>query len=259
MAKEPWIASQDDRALLQELLNQHRLERDNAPSRPPTEHTWSEGEDHQAPEIYVAKPQTSDGIPQLLRADPSGTATATATAETSGSEFDEPGKAECDIYQIVDNDSTGDPELHLVGLGIFVHNVTTAALAQDWIPVARTKFGKWVALSSTGGSGPATIRFQVLAAGPFLGDTTVDCDYVVATILGKSCNSTVTVGDEVNVWDPSQCHFNLPLAILIGSRGTATDMFNDLVGEIDCSDDRLADGACRFVVHSLCCTEEICG
>lgn len=141
MAKEPWIASQDDRAIIQELVDERRVRRGNVPNRTTTEHTWSEGEDHQAPEVYIAKPQTSAGIPPLLPTD--GT-TGTGT-DISGSLFDEPGKAECDIYQIVDNPTTGDPELHNIGLTEFVHNISLGNLPQDWIPVSRTKFGKWMA------------------------------------------------------------------------------------------------------------------
>lgn len=159
MADTPWIPSQSDRALLQELLDERRVRRGNVPNRPPTEQTWAEGEDHQAPEVYIARPQTSDGIPRLLPTDGS---TGTGT-DISGSLFDEPGKAECDIYQIVDNDTTGDPELHNIGLTEFVHNLSEGDLSQDWIPVARTKFGKWVALN--GGGETITVVTNVRVSG----------------------------------------------------------------------------------------------
>ena len=116
---------------------------------------------------------------------------------------------------------------------------------------------KYYPLHSAGG-GAASIRFKVLSVGPSLGSQVDDCDYVVAEVLGVSCSSSnVSVGDEVYVWDPSYCHFNLPISVLVGARGTATSMTNDLNGVIACLDARL--GTCRWVVHSLCCTEEICG
>jgi hypothetical protein len=107
------------------------------------ERSFAEAEDHQAPETYIAKPQTVDGIPKLL---PSGSGTGT---DVSGSAYDEPGKADCDIYQILIDGTTGDPELHLIGLNLTVYNITESDLDQAWIVVTRTKFGKWVAV--TGG------------------------------------------------------------------------------------------------------------
>ncbi len=111
-----------------------------------------------------------------------------------------------------------------------------------------------------GGGGTLSVRFQVEAAGPFLGDiNTPECDFVVATILALSCGgSGVAIGEEVNVWDPSRCHFNLPIATLVGAHGFAVNMVSDLTG-VDCIDERASEGACHLVVVNLCCTEEIFG
>jgi hypothetical protein len=120
----------------------------------------------------------------------------------------------------------------------------------------RPKRARW---HGKGGGGAGIIRFKVLSAGPFLGDTALECDYVVAEVLGISCKGAgVSVGDQVNVWDPSECHFNIPLEVLVGTHGMAAKMVNDTEG-VDCLDTRLAEGSCRWVVQTLCCVEEIYG
>lgn len=112
------------------------------------------------------------------------------------------------------------------------------------------------AVGETGGV--QTIRFKVLAAGPFLGDLAIECDSVVAEVIDVSCSGAgVDVGDEVIIWDPSRCNFNIPLETLIGSHGWATKMINDTYGATDCLYDLEAEGACRWVVTTLCCVEDI--
>ena len=135
------LFTNNDLQTLRQMAHDHQMNPQNTPSRPPTEHSWSDQEDHQAPEVYIAKPQTSAGIPKLLQTD--GT-TGTGT-DISGSLFDEPGKALCDIAKIVINPDTGDPELLDTGLPVLVHNLAPGDLAQDWIPVMRTKYGVWIA------------------------------------------------------------------------------------------------------------------
>ncbi len=145
---KPWMPSEQDRVILQDLINIHKGQLQNTPSRPPTERSWDEAEDHQAPEVYIAKPQTSAGIPKLLPTDGS---TGTGT-DISGSLFDEPGKAECNIYKILVDDTSGDPELHSMGFTKIVHNLSPSDLDQDWLLVTRTKAGKWIATPSAAGN-----------------------------------------------------------------------------------------------------------
>ena len=148
-----YFLSDADIQVLQKLLDAHRGQLGNTPNRPPTEHSWSEGEDHQAPEVYIAKPQTVAGIPKLLPAGiETGTATGTAI-QVSNSLYDEPGKALCDLYQIVTDGVSGDPELHqIVGSTQMVYNLTEGDLEQDWLTVIRTKFGRWVVAGNGGGT-----------------------------------------------------------------------------------------------------------
>lgn len=109
------------------------------------------------------------------------------------------------------------------------------------------------------GSGATRISFQVVAPGPYLGQLSNECDYVTVEIIGISCNSSgYVVGQEVKVWDRFRCKFNLPIEVLSGAYGGATLMVNDGASD-DCADAIAEEGACRFEVDWLCCTEEIYG
>ena len=109
-------------------------------------------------------------------------------------------------------------------------------------------------------SGAPVIRFQILAAGPYLGEMAVECDSVRAEVLDVSCGGAgVSVGDEVSIWDPSRCHFNMPIEMLLGAVGMAVEMVSDLEGVVDCLDALEEEGACLWMVQSLCCTEEVYG
>jgi hypothetical protein len=135
-----YFLTEEDHRLLQEFIRQSKRHRINTPSRPGTERSWDIAEDHQAPEVYVAKPQ-----------DPGGTGTGTGdgsgipglTRATGTASYDEPGVAACDIYKIYDNNGT--PELRPIdGLERQVYNVSDAPIPQDWITTYRTKGGAWV-------------------------------------------------------------------------------------------------------------------
>jgi len=112
-----------------------------------------------------------------------------------------------------------------------------------------------------GGSGTGFIKFEIVAVGPYWGeDLGVACDYVVGKVLRVSCGLTgVSVDEEVNIWDFDQCWTDLPIEILVGMKGTAVEMRNDMEDVTDCRDDRAAEGACLWEVEHLCCGEEING
>ena len=116
-------------------------------------------------------------------------------------------------------------------------------------------------VGGSGGAGARVIRFQILAAGPYLGDmVSAECDSVRAEVLDVSCSGAgVNVGDEVTIWDPSRCHFNIPIEMLLGANGMAVEMVSDIEGVVDCYDALQEEGACLWMVQSLCCTEDIYG
>jgi len=102
----------------------------------------------QAPEVYIARPQTADGIPGL------GAAPGTGTSP------DMPGEANCDIYRIKIPNSPGtstdiqDPELvQAVEKDQKVYNISTADISQDWILAVKEKFGKWIAIPTAVSAG----------------------------------------------------------------------------------------------------------
>ncbi len=93
MAKLLFLTDRE-RDLMQEFLDRVRGDRVNTPSRPQQERSYSEAEDHQAPETYIALAPV-EGLPAL-------TAVAlTGTGTVDEDEIGTPGFAECDIYKIV--------------------------------------------------------------------------------------------------------------------------------------------------------------
>ena len=111
------------------------------------------------------------------------------------------------------------------------------------------------------GSGAPRIRFTILSADFTVGFGALGCDHVVVIVNHVSCGGTgVAVGDEVRVYDPEYCHFNLPLELLIGLSGTATWMKSEnyLVG-LDYFDYCIAElraAGCMWMIDTLCCAEE---
>ena len=113
--------TENDRRVIKELVRKSEEQRVNPPSRPSQDPTV--GEDHQAPEVYIAKPQSSSGIPALSSSTP--------------------GKDTCDIYRINNSDILEA----VTGFSQPVYNLSNLPIPQDWIVVERTKFGKWIVSS----------------------------------------------------------------------------------------------------------------
>jgi hypothetical protein len=130
-----WFTEQDA-AVIRDLIRRVKGDRENVPVRTPS--PQSEEEDFTTPEVYIAWPPAA-GIPAMA----SGVGTAP----------DVPGSATCDIYQIQVDGST--PELIQVeGLTRVVYNLSNAAIPQDWIVAGRDKFGRWLALGGAGAGLP---------------------------------------------------------------------------------------------------------
>jgi hypothetical protein len=106
-----------------------------------------------APEVYIARTPTG-GIPALVAG--------------SGGALDKPGVASCAVWRILGTSTR--PELKAVeGLKRTVHNLTTAVIPADqWVLVAREKFGSWVAVQGGGGGGggAAGVPIRVTSATP---------------------------------------------------------------------------------------------
>ncbi len=131
-----------DRDLLQSVITKVGL-------LPPKLFPPEEGKLPSSPGIYVAKPTSS--IPSLSPDDP-----------------DVPGVQTCDIYQIVINDDTDDPEILAVEAFTLqtVYNLNQKEIPAEWTIVQQTKFGNWVVpiIKTTG-------LYEILDLGPTWDDT----------------------------------------------------------------------------------------
>lgn len=138
---DAYVLSQSDVERLREVVRQVLGERMSNP-------VVSRRQDRSAaPEVYVARTPTG-GI-AALQSD-----VGTGTGDPS---LDQPGSAECEIYQIVPAEASGDsPSMMPVdGLTQTVYNLSGSDVAGNaWVLVFREKFGSWVAAPvSTGGGG----------------------------------------------------------------------------------------------------------
>lgn len=146
-------------------------------------HPEEEGRPDLSSRVYIAKPKNG-GIPALTPSEGEGTSSGTSA---TGSEYDEPGKARCDIYRIVDSQmfsssgtssgsetgtifpgsgtGTSDdvpilytpaPQLRPVEFDALVYNLSEEIVDQKWILVVKDRFNFWVAV--TGGVGGGTAR-----------------------------------------------------------------------------------------------------
>jgi len=120
--------------------------------------------------------------------------------------------------------------------------------------------GRWHKKGGSGGGG--VIEFTIDSPSSMIGRNATGCDWVDATVDIVGCGTSgVSVGDEVRIWDPKFCHFNYPIDLLVGIGGTAHQFQNpiddiDLENLVDCEEDVLAAGPCRWVVVHTCCAEE---
>ena len=83
------------------------------------------------------------------------------------------------------------------------------------------------------------------------------CEGVYAIVTRVSCGSSVQVGDEVMVFDPDLCWFNLPIELLMRFRGTATWAENNGAVGPDICPDVPVPGECIWIVDGACCLEEV--
>jgi hypothetical protein len=129
---EAYFLSESDKAAIQGLLTEASARRVGTTGRQGSESV--DHEEHQAPEVYVAR-IPAGGIPGLSLA-------------LGTSIVDEPGHAECDIYRVVPvSAGVGDVEIRVVeGLKRRVYNLLQVAITGGrWALVTRDKFGFWMA------------------------------------------------------------------------------------------------------------------
>lgn len=175
------LLSDDDVKILKEVIDEKR--RNVQGGRGFGEKVWNPEEDQNTPEVYIALPPT-DGIPGLNQ------------VGTSPGEDDEPGYAECEIYQLIDN-GIDTPQLKKMDLADkTVYNISTSTIpgSTEWVLVVKTKTGKWVAVTGGGTDIVHGIVHKVLGCGYYeieLADwsgTTPDPDLRYTTGTSEGCD-----------------------------------------------------------------------
>lgn len=234
--------SDDDLGLLRDLIRDKREGRLNTPYRARFTDSMSDLESPQSPEVYIAYPQDSDGIPAL-------------TAGTGGNP-DIAGKGICDIYRILKN-GTNQPEIIAVtGLEQEVFNLSSKPLAQDWIVVHRDKFGYW--LTSPPGAGGSRIRAEILSV-----DCTTSPISAVCLVLSRPCGVATVEGEDENgqvtVYDRLGCVLNEPEGDLIGRQLKADYLDSGYFGTgTEYAGTGSTDQPCQWEVDFLCCGDNDC-
>lgn len=145
------VLSEKDLAILKEMVQD--WERNRRPLRS-VFRSLTEGDDQNSPDVYIAKPPVG-GIPALEGGD-------------EPAEDDIPGKAECEIYQIIHNGDTSPTLKKLDIADKLVYNVSKSDIPETkWTVISRTKTGKWVVPLGGSGGGGEIVHFNIV---------TVDCD-----------------------------------------------------------------------------------
>lgn len=170
--------TEDDRRILQDVIEDFRRGSRGGAGRP------TEDVGHQAPECYIARPTSGEGIPVLVEGD---------------GVPDEPGEGDCDIYKIIDGDS--GPEIEAVpDFSESVYNLSLDVIPQGWTIIHRTKFGRWV---TEPGQQAAWIEFtvdEVPGTGTDGGFTTSDSSVSVSGVVYHSGGApTVPITEVYNL------------------------------------------------------------
>jgi len=171
--------SSGDVAVLRRLIAWAEKQGLNTRGRFPRERQHAENDDHQAPEVYVAK-TPAGGIDGLTLGD-GGTGTGG---------YDEPGSATCDIYVIDETDTV--PDLRDMGKDVIVYNVSGVAVpGSAYVPIVRDKSGRWLAVTPPIGT---RRRFK-------LKDALVADDHATAYLVEASGGSLTATDTEFEVYD----------------------------------------------------------
>lgn len=117
----------------------------------------------------------------------------------------------------------------------------------------RNYFGQWVIVSGGDGDG-AIIAFEITDIYRGFG---LNCNAVEAVVTNVSSGAGVAEGDEIIVWDIDLgCNFALPPNLLIGLKGKASRMVNNVNPYTWIGPDTIPEGPTRWEVIRLCCAEE---
>lgn len=218
-----FFLSDDDVKVLKRLLaDAERLGFGRTVDKPTrTPNTRTDDDDrgyYQAPEMYVARPNDSTGLPAR-----SGTT---------------PGKVECSIYRIIDQSGT----LTLVdneGTDKDVHNIFELGIGQTYIPVWRDKWGNWIATPP----GVSRVHFTIYSFdfATKIATCTPKYAFCGSLIPGKDANGRITVAD------PSGCYYGTETAAALLGRWGHADWAVKL--------DEEPVPPCGWIISGLCCPD----
>lgn len=206
------------------------------------------------------KPTGSDvNVCVLLEPCPakSGTTIAMANGQVSGVCM-----AKVDVAAITDTRAHPVADSHVLASGTSGVFTILSQLTTTGEQLVLVSFGS----TGTGGGGEI-ISFRVLASGPFYSEIDVFCLRMRCEVVAVSCQgATVSVGDEIDVWDPNGTFFSVPIDILLNMIGTASKMAWDPDVGIpgDCFRDSTSEeiaalpyaGQCWWNVVNMSCVEE---
>lgn len=200
------------------------------------------------------KPTGSDvNVCVLLEPCPakSGTTIAMANGQVSGVCM-----AKVDVAAITDTRAHPVADSHVLASGTSGVFTILSQLTTTGEQLVLVSFG------STGTGGAEIISFRVLSSGYFIGETDNFCLRVQAEVVAVNCPSnSVSVGDEIAIWDPGGCQFNVPIEILLNMRGTAIKMApvpagsSPFCGGVYAPGEEIFD-ECWWLVQTLCCVED---
>jgi hypothetical protein len=175
-----YLLSKEDRSKLQKLIKEHDMSRVN-----------HRGQDSTpiSPEVYIAKVQDDPGSIPALK--PAG-----------ADDYDHPGCAVCDIYQIMPSDSSENWDLMPISnFSQPVYNLSSSGIGKDWLLVIRDKAGRWIAC--VGGGGIKHCNATLSAALNSNDDTgTVDgLEMLDGSNFDESHPDYSSGADELTVWN----------------------------------------------------------
>ena len=214
------------------------------------------------------KPTGSDvNVCVLLEPCPakSGTTIAMANGQVSGVCM-----AQVDVAAITDTRAHPVADSHVLASGTSGVFTILSQLTTTGEQLVLVSFG-----STGGGGGAEIISFRVLSAGGFIGTVDNYCLRVQAEVIAVQCaGAGVAVGDELTIWDPGGCQFNVPIEVLLNTRGTAVKMAWNTNPETGTGstepflrgipycflqggeEEYPLAGDCWWMVQSLCCLED---
>lgn len=183
----------------------------------------------------------------------------------------------CNVWRetgtIVTGSVTGSAQTAVgsTAVQIRVYNISDTAVAGSTKVATRVlKSGVRYAVQPGGGSGAEIISFRVTCNSAFEreGYPPAFCIRVTGEVLSVICggSSSVSVGDEVTIWDPEGTLFNVPLDILLESTGVAVRMAWTAPNGMGCNCHRNMTAEeiaalpyanlCWWMVISMQCVEE---